>query len=316
MSPPPQPEKPPGGGARPRQPSQPKLQGAIAGDEQPERGAVNHPGVDGVAQPAPRKATLTGLGAQRPSGEYAPTLPAPPDPPLKKTWRLPTPPSAVALARRTDPPQADDTLPAPGEPGGQPEASSGPTSLELQVAALRARAEAAEAAKAELERQARVRSESQGPGPYQAPVVVAPERPSKAPESSAASDGSTKALRSAVTKLVLGLAALLALLGIPLTAYIQALTTQIERSNSQATQARTEAADAKAGNSKAKQEAAATKAELAQFKAYFREVMRLQGVEIAKQKDDPDAGDLKPVTPLCQAGKVCSGPQLIVTVAP
>jgi hypothetical protein len=270
----------------------------------------------------PRKSTLVGIGAQRPSGEYAPTLPAPADPPLKKTWRLPTPPSAVALARRTDPPPPVDTLPAPGAAAGRPGGSLPPVSGdpdETVREALRRRAEAAEAKIAaaearaqEAERRHRVQLESQGPGPYQSPVIVAQERPSKAPESGAG-EGSTKALRSALTKLLLGLAALLALLGVPLTAYIQALTTKIERSTAQAAQAnaRADAVEAKA-ETKIK-DAATSEREFRQLRSNLRELMRLQGVEIPKREGDPDPEDLKPYAPLCSAGKVCPGPQLILT---
>ncbi len=65
---------------RPRQASQPKLQGAITGGDQPERAAVNHPGVDGVAQAPPRKPSVTGMRALQPPplpAEHAQTVPAP-----------------------------------------------------------------------------------------------------------------------------------------------------------------------------------------------------------------------------------------------
>jgi hypothetical protein len=246
---------------------------------------------------SPRRQTFTGLGAMKPPalpGELAVTMPAP---------------STTAATARPTPPTGVRVVDSESPSSGRGEARE--ALLLEELAKERSRV-------AELERRERVRAESRSPGPLELPVIPSdrPERITKAPESTAASEGSTKALRSALTKLVLGIAALLAILGIPLTAYIQALTTQIERSTSQAAQANAAAADAKAGNSQAKQEAAASKAELAAFKAYFREVMRLQGVEIAKGKDDPDAGDLKPVAPLCPAGKVCPGAQLIITVPP
>ena len=99
----------------PRQPSSPELVGIVTPD-QPERGAVrHHPGVEDAPQAPPqRRGTLPGGMAAIPaltSGEFAPTLPAP-NPLQKKTWRVPTPPSAALLARRTPVPPPDDP-PAP-----------------------------------------------------------------------------------------------------------------------------------------------------------------------------------------------------------
>lgn len=323
MTPPPAPGSPPGGGARPRQQSRSELSGILTPD-QPEREAVRHSAVDGAPQqlPAHRKGTLTGLGAVGLGmpplpAEVAPTLPAP-NPLQRSTVRRPTPPSSVALARRSDPPVGSASPPPADAATGQLGASLPPPSGDPEVAvreALRRRAEAAEARAAELERQSRVREESLQPGPYQPPVVVVDERPTKAPDSSGG-DGSAKALRSALTKLVLGLAALLALLGIPLTAYIQALTTQIERSNAKASQAnaRADAVEAKAGTNAA--ERSDLEKRFRQHRANNREVWRLLGVEVPKTEGDPDPIDLEPVTPLCPAGKVCSGPQLILRKAP
>lgn len=66
---------------RPRQVSQSKLQGAVTGADQPERAAVNHPGVDGVSQPAPpRRGSVAGMAALKPPplpGDLAQTVQAP-----------------------------------------------------------------------------------------------------------------------------------------------------------------------------------------------------------------------------------------------
>lgn len=297
MSPPPVPERPPGGG-RPNQPSSPEIQAA---DKELDRTPWTAPNQRRFDDPRRRQTN--------PGGVMVTKLPPVPEVPLDHAATVPAS-AHKAATQRAPTPVSVQAVRSDAPPSGRAEARE--AILEAELAKARADV-------AELERRARVRAEADSPATFPPAVTPsaapAPERPTKAPES-VAGEGSAKALRGALTKLVLGLAALLALLGIPLTAYIQALTTQIERSNSQATQARTEAADAKAGNSKAKQEAAASKAELAAFKAYFREVMRLQGVEIAKQPGEPDAGDLKPVTPLCQAGKVCAGPQIIITVPP
>lgn len=308
--------KPPNDQKR-RQVSSPSLRrDKPALDEQPERLSVNHPGVEDANQPPPaRRGTLPGGMAAIPvrtSGEYQPTLPAP-NPLQRQTVQRPAPPSAVALARRTDPPPPAETPVPESLSGGQ---SDAPTSqraedrekvLERELAKERAR-------RLEVERQARVKAESQGPGPYQAPIVV-PERPSRAPES-AAGDGSAKALRSALTKLSLGIAALLAILGIPLTAYIQAMATKIERSNAQAAQAnaRADAVDDKAGtNAKGQTE---LDKQFRQYRANRRELDRLQGIEYPKVDGDPEPENLKPVTPLCAPGKVCPGPQIILLRPP
>lgn len=71
-----------------------KLPHAIAGDEQPERAAVKHTGVDGAPQRAPdRRGTLPGMPALKPPPvptELAPTKPAPPAPPIVVTPVVPS----------------------------------------------------------------------------------------------------------------------------------------------------------------------------------------------------------------------------------
>jgi hypothetical protein len=309
----------------------------------PQMAALRAPPVAPDAEaPLPPKqkahATLTGLPAPaadgsappppRVPGDFAPTLPAPKDPPLKKTWRLPTPPSAARLARRTDPPVTGEPSSEPDASTGQPGASLPPLSQDPEETiqdALRRRAEAAEgkiaAANAraeEAERRRRVQLETASSATYPPAVTpsVAPEAPTKAPESGAASEGSTKALRSALTKLVLGLAALLALLGLPLTAYIQALTTQIQRSTAQATQAnaRADAVEVKAGTNTKEQNG--LERAFRQYRSNRRELDRLQGIEYPKVEGDPEPDQLEPYAPLCPAGKVCPGAQLILKKAP
>lgn len=98
----------------PKQPtrpgSKPELTSIVTPD-QPERGNVRHPGVDGAPQAPPlRKGTLPGGMAAIParaSGEFLPTLPVP-NPLQRQTIRRPTPPSAALLARRTPIPPSDD----------------------------------------------------------------------------------------------------------------------------------------------------------------------------------------------------------------
>jgi hypothetical protein len=165
-----------------------------------------------------RSPTLSGLPAPPPlPGELAPTMKAPTNPLEKKTWRLPTPPSALANARRTDPPAAPDTPPtsirvpadetrATGRPGASlPPPSKSPEAATIE--ALRRRAEEAEAARAKAERELRVQLESKGPGPYQPPIVTAEPKPG--PVTPGDDEPTPGAWRSALFKMVVGLGALL-----------------------------------------------------------------------------------------------------------
>lgn len=132
------------------------------------------------AEPPKRTATLPGipsLGVPPLPGELAPTKPAPARPSLKKTWRVPTPPSAVAAARRTPVPPSDDP-PAPADVAtGQP----GPSAELLETRAKLA----------EYERRERVQLESRGPGPYQPPLRSQSPVPSSAPSKTDAALGMT-----------------------------------------------------------------------------------------------------------------------------
>lgn len=108
-----------------RPPSRAELTG-IRTPDQPEREAVHHPGVDGVDQAPPRKSsTLTGLpAAPGLPVELAPTRPAPRNPLRHQTWRIPTPPSAMAQARRSEPPPTDGASQAADAATGQPDATA------------------------------------------------------------------------------------------------------------------------------------------------------------------------------------------------
>lgn len=179
--------------------------------------------------------------------------------------------------------------------------------------ALRARAEAAEAKTAELERRERVRQETRQASYPPAKI----DRSPTPPVVSIPPDGSVASLRKAITRLILGVAALLALLGTPLAIWVSNVAAEAkarsERASAQVAQASTEADAAKAKASTNAKDAAATEREFRQFRSNMRELMRLQGVEIPKNEGDPEPADLKPYAPLCPAGKVCTGPQLILT---
>lgn len=139
---------------RPKAPSRPDLTGIVTPD-QPERRAVRHPGVDGVDQPPPRRGTLTGMPAPAAMGsrppplpprlptELAPTIKAPARPTLKQTWRLPTPPSALARARRTDPPVGDESSASADAPESTPGASAELVAAHARIAQLERDARAA-----------------------------------------------------------------------------------------------------------------------------------------------------------------------------
>ncbi len=102
--------------------------------------------------------------------ELAATKPVPRNPLRAETWRIPSPPSAVALARRSDPPEPEP-LPPPSQ---NPAAAS--------QEALRRRAEGAEAELAELRRRERVRAETASPNTF--PPRVAERGDVQPPKSS------------------------------------------------------------------------------------------------------------------------------------
>ena len=124
MTPPNQPPRRPG--------SRPEIPRAIVGDEQPERAAVHHPGVDGVPQAPPdRKGTLTGLGAVK--------VPQPPPLPLEHQRTVPAA-AHQARTQRAPSPIAVQAVHVADAPYGQPAASKPPPvsndRRDAQIAAL------------------------------------------------------------------------------------------------------------------------------------------------------------------------------------
>jgi hypothetical protein len=316
----------------PRQPSRSE----VFIDLQPERGAVRHSGVDGVPQTLPkRSATLTGLPAPaapgskpppvpRLPGELAPTLKAPPNPLQHKTIRQPAPPSAVAAARRTDPPvgirvppdEARSTLP----PGSSlPPASLTPDAGSLE--AVRRRAVAAETELAELKRQARVRAETASPATYPPPVSP-PAAPAPVVVHHGVSTETLEAYRKAQTKLMLGIAGFLVLIGAPLALWLTNAATQAERDTKrtqvQATEAVKTSESAKVQTSGNDKELAELKAELAKFKLYTIALQRRQGVAIRLPEGvrEEDLPKLEFEAPLRRPGVVKPGATLIVQTPP
>lgn len=301
---------------RPRQPSRPDLQAAevdrtVGGAEHqrrfdaPKRNTLTD--LPAARPPAP-KPTLSGLPAPPPLPiEHAPTVKVPARSPLKEIWRVPTPPSAVAQARRSDPPTSAEL--APVESPHSERAASREAILEGEVTKLRAE-------KAELKRQARIAAESKAPGPYQVPIVAAPPAPTA---ESIHPDGSLASLRKAQTRLYIGLAALLAVIAVPLGAWLSAAAEAKAKSETAAVKAdnatsTAERADAKASTNTKTQ--TSLEQQFRQHRANEREVWRLLGVLVPKADGDPEPENLEPMTPYCAPGKVCPGPQLVLRRSP
>lgn len=283
----------------PKPPPRPGELPSIITPDQPERAVVRHPGVDGANQPPPaRRGTLPGMPALRAPKvplEGAETLPAP-NPLQRQTIRRPTPPSAVAAMRRTPVPPGEEAQKELDAPQAQPGASVGPSSAADQSSLALVRAELA-ATKVELARAKTAELE-------------------RARTDSIRPDGTVESVRKAQVRLLLAIAGLLAVTAVPLTTYIQALAARAERTALQAAQATNaaDAAKAKAGTNSADQSAA--EKQFRQYRANQREVWRLMGVIYPKVDGDPDPEKLEPTTPYCPPGKVCAGPQLVLSKPP
>ena len=297
----------------PRQPSKPDLQAAEV--DRTVGGAENQRRFDLPK----RAATLTGMPAPAAPGSVPPPPPAVPleyaptkRPPLPwgKTVRAPSPPPELAAMRRTP-------VPPPDEPPAPQSAADG------QLAAVLAERDRLRGELAQAQRDARAAAEAKLE--TYPPKVEPQRRPSPVPSStpradSIRPDGTVESLRKAQTRFYLGLGAFLAALALPTAAWLQSAAEAKARSQSadvRASAASSAADSAKATASNADKEIAKLRDDFRQYRANMREVFRLQGIDIPKRApDDPDANDLKPVTPYCPKGKVCSGPQLVLQVAP
>lgn len=179
-----------------------------------------------------------------------------------------------------------------------------------------AQAERDRAELAEFRRRERVQVESRQPGPYQPPLRSQSPVPSS---DSIRADGTVQNLRKAQTRLYLALAAFVALAAYPTVSWLQSaaeVKAQSQRADVKANVATTVADSAKATATDADNELTKLRDEFRLYRANMREVMRLQGIDMPRHTDDPDPNDLKPVTPYCPRGKVCTGPQLVLQVAP
>lgn len=211
------------------------------------------------------------------------------------------------------------TIPAAahGAPTARPDTPVPASLQDDQAAVLRRELAAERHRRQEAERRLRVQAEAHSPATFP-PGVSEPPGGSQAPSSSA--DGTIAALRKAQTRLLLGMGATLAALAAPLAIWLTNVAAEVksrtERASVQVAQASNAAESAKKSTGSNDKELSALQQEFRQYRANMRELMRLQGVELPKHKGDPESDELKPVTPLCQPGKVCPGPQLILTNPP
>lgn len=269
--------------------SKPDLPHAIAGDEQPERAAVNHPGVDGVPQAAPRRtSTLTGT-------PNAPTRRAPS--PWGQTVLRPAPPSTTGKARRSDAPPASASSEATDASGGQPDPL---TELERRLAEAQAQID-------RLQRPA-----------FPPPVSERPQLP--APPSTPASVPPSGWSDPRVIKAVLALVGALTALGTPLGIWLTAKATAAERAAERqaevAKDATQTASSAKAQSRDAAKELDELKAKLAARDAYHRAILRRLGVEFPAREGEPAEPTLETQTPRRKPGSVTPQPVLVVVSPP
>lgn len=233
----------------------------------------------------------------------------------------------------TEPPSAPKTFQPVPTPSALPPASAKPE--DACIIAVRRRAEAAEAkialaeAKAaEFERQLRVHLEARAPGPYQAPLERLPApAPIPAPAPAAESDsvrpdGTAVSLRKAQTKFYMQLAGFITIVAIPFGGWLVSMFTaansneKSDKAVEKSDVAKTIAERVEVKFDKNAKTCAEVDEEFHQYRSNMRELMRLQGVDIPAHDGDKAPNDLKPYAPLCPPGKVCSGPQLILTKPP
>ncbi len=294
-----------------RPPAQPDRR-IIAGDEQPERGAVKHPGVDGADQDAPKKSTtLTGfpgvpLDARPLPAERAKTRRAPS--PWGQTVLKPPPPSSVALARRSEPPATSEPPAPQTNASGRPDAPLPPPSLHPDEASAQASRRRAERAEQRADEEANERRRLE--------LLLAIEQEKSKQAAAPSKPWLDERLTRALVAVLTALAALGAPMGIWLTAKASALEKAQERQAERAKDTTATASSAKAESRDAAKELDALKQQLAAERAYNREVLRRMGVQIPKRDGDPDPPTIETESPLRKPGTVTPGPVLVVKTAP
>jgi hypothetical protein len=328
-------------GDKPPGPKKPTLRrDTPALDQEPEREAVRQP----RAEPAKRTATLPGIPSvqvPRHSGEFAETLPAP-NPLEKRTWRLPTPPSALAIARRTDPPEAQEARPgAPAAPderqsvpresvATRPPATSLPpasqTSGEAVQAAQRRELERLQAerdlaqAQLQLERLRAEEREAERAAEYdrlrldqEAKLALQQLEIEKA---KAVKPWIDERLVKALAAVLTALASLGVPLGIWLTTKTKALESAQTRDAPVIKDAAAAAGSAKAESSGTDQRLDVLEKQRAQERAYNRALLQRMGVDVPKRAGDPEPPKLETESPNRKPGTVTRGPVLVVKTPP
>jgi len=281
---------------KPRQPSRPDLQAAVV-DKLVGRATD-------LVGATTRKQTFTGLGAM--------VLPAAP---LERADTVLAPPATSATlpaAPETSNQVAGDES-APGSLPGDQTALLRDELAKTRADLAQARRDARAAAEAKLETYPPQIVESVRPPP--APPAPAPVPPTD----SIRPDGTLATLRKAQTRLYVGLAAFAAVIAVPLAGWLQATAdtrAKSDRADVKADSAKTTAEDAKAKAGTNAKAAATLEQEFRQHRANEREVWRLLGVDVPKADGDPEPENLEPMTPYCAAGKVCTGPQLVLRKSP
>jgi hypothetical protein len=247
-----------------------------------------------------------------------PKLPVPPGLPteLAKTQRAP---STTAATVRATPPTGTPATPEPDAATEQPDDPATQRLQDGQTAALLAenaklRDDLAKAkALAHGVAEAKVQS---------FPPPVTPPPPAAVVVQRGVSSETLEAYRKAQTKLMLGVAGFLLLVGAPCALWLTNAATKnesaIKRTQVQATESVKTSESAKVETTSNDKELADVKAELAAFKLYMIVLQQRQGVAIrlpegVKQEDLPK---LDFETPLRKPGQIRPGPGLIVQTPP
>jgi hypothetical protein len=181
------------------------------------------------------------------------------------------------------------------------------------------KAKEAEARAIELERQARVRIETNSPASFP-PAVMPPVAPAPVVVHQGVSTETLEAYRKAQTKLMLGIAGFLVLVGAPCALWLTNAATKSETATkitqTQAAEAAKTSETASKETRSNDKEIAALRAELQAFKLYVIALQKIQGVAIRKPDGSPDVPVLEVEAPIRKPGQIDTGPSLIVKTPP
>jgi hypothetical protein len=337
---------------KPRQPSRPELQRAIAGDEKVAPDVLKRAErrYDANATAAPkRSATLNGMVAPpapgsappppRLPGELAPTLPAKGNPLQHQTVQRPAPPSAMRQAVRSDPPPAHapaaEPIVAPDD--RQPVSivaphSAGRRQSPLPAPSVRPEDGQAAAQRREIERTTAERDKALAE--LQLERLRAQERAAERElelqgrlaeqqgeiEFAKASANSKPWIDERLVKALASLVTAMAALGVPFGIWLTAKSGEIERAQvRQAEKSKDTAAtagSAKAESSGTDKRVDELEKQLAAERAYNRAVWQRAGIEVPKRPGDPDPPKLDAEAPLRKPGTATKGAVLVVKTPP